>query len=188
MHLLFELLLKFLHFIAQLFFQISDLLPYFPLFRSGHLDTFIGKVNSLKRTFPDRMERTDNFQLTLHVGFAVDILAANLMLLESHISILPLFVEIWSAASFGFGEGPFGVHPRFVAFVVGGEEKLSCVVIGGEGGWGWLFGFGVEERTSEVDGELTSHFVGGQVLAVASGLQEQLGQAAHLYYFYWNYS
>ena len=93
-HLLFELLLKFMHLIAQLFFQISDLLPYFPLFRSGHLDTFIGKVNSLKRTFPDRMERTDNFQLTLHVGFAVDILAANLMLLESHISILPLFVEI----------------------------------------------------------------------------------------------
>lgn len=47
--------------------------------------------------------------------------------------------------------------------------------MGGEGRWGGLFGFGVEKCTSEVDGELASHFVGGNVLAVASGVQEQLG-------------
>lgn len=107
----FELLLKFLHLIAQFFFQISDLLPYFPLFRCGHLYTFIGKMNSLKGTFPDGMERTNDFQFALHVGLAVGILAGDLMLLESGISIFPLFVEVGSAAPFGFGEGSLGIHP-----------------------------------------------------------------------------
>ena len=108
---LFELLLKLLHLFAQFFFQISDLLPYFPFFRCGHLYTFIGKMNSLECTFPDRMERTDSFQLALHVGLTVGILAADLMLLDSCISIFPLFVEVGSAAPFGFGEGSLGIHP-----------------------------------------------------------------------------
>ena len=68
-------------------------------------------MNSFKCTFPDRMERTDSFQLALHIGLAIGILAAYLVLLESGISIFPLFVEVGSATSFSFGEGSLGIHP-----------------------------------------------------------------------------
>jgi len=115
------------------------------------------------------IEVTDRFHLTLLSLFGVYVLMPITFLLYYFIVRFSLSMKIRFAWSSRLFKCLFGIHPRFVTFSIGWLKTFSCRSV--------LNLFVIEESRAQVYGELTTNFVGDEILAF--GRDKNVGQTTH---------
>lgn len=115
------------------------------------------------------VEVTDCLNLALLPLSSINILVAEPSFLDHSLPWFSLSMKVGFAWSSRLLEGLLWVHPRSVAFSIGGLEAAAVFDV--------VHRFVGEVSGAQMDGELASHFVGHQILAF--GCDKDVRQTTH---------